>query len=170
VNLKSWRLLLDARRHFAGRLWEELRDMQLATMNSSEERAEEIEARLRSRGYQLLVDNSAVIDVVRKGTLGSKALRHLEVRHMFVVDCVQNGYLRITHVISEENRADLYTKSMEGQVLKVQCKLNGLVPRDKSSPSGSEGSRDDRLASLHEEYMKDEHDDYEFVMLRSRAE
>lgn len=58
----------------------------------------------------LFVDNRGAIDLT-KGYENSKRSRHIDIKYHFKKDLVAKNVLSIEYVTTEENRADILTKS-----------------------------------------------------------
>ncbi|GKC30936.1 hypothetical protein Tco_1038230 [Tanacetum coccineum] len=57
-------------------------------------------------------DNKGAIDLCKNLVLHSRT-KHIEIRHHFLRDNVQNGYISIEKVSSEDNIADILTKPLK---------------------------------------------------------
>jgi Reverse transcriptase (RNA-dependent DNA polymerase) len=77
---------------------------------------------------QLRVDNTASIVHLQAEEFLSGANKHLAVRFFWVKEIKDGGHLQVQYVQSEDNLADMFTKSLSGQVLKKARHLIGLVP------------------------------------------
>lgn len=56
-------------------------------------------------------DNSGAV-ALTKNTKHNSRVKHIDIRHHFICDCVENGNIRVLHVSSADNLADLFTKAL----------------------------------------------------------
>lgn len=87
------------------------------------------------------VDNETVIYATSSGT--SSWMKHIEIRNMFSIDCMKQGYAEIEHVSSSKYRVDMFTKIMACNKLNQQRALNSLA---EDPASGSVGPSDNQLS------------------------
>ena len=63
--------------------------------------------------YPINVDIDKIITIfLPENTLVSQRTRHIDVRHNFFLDCVEDGTVKIQFFCSEENLADPFTKNL----------------------------------------------------------
>jgi hypothetical protein len=62
----------------------------------------------------LKTDNKSAIDLAYNPEHHSKT-KHIERRHYFIRECVENGKLRVPFVPTDENTADFFTKPIMGK-------------------------------------------------------
>lgn len=91
-------------------------------------------------------DNKGVIDVA-KGSI-QKHSRHFDMANHFIIDEVEKGNIVIEHIRSELNKADIFTKPLDGKTffklrdaLRV-CKPDGSYPEYKGKSEKSEEEED----------------------------
>ena len=64
----------------------------------------------RNRGV-LYNDNSGAVTLT-KNTKHNSCVKHIDIRHHFICDCVKNRDITVLHVPSANNLADLFTKAL----------------------------------------------------------
>ena len=69
----------------------------------------------------LLCDNEGAIKIAHNPMQHSRT-KHIEVRHHFIRDLVAKGDIKLKHVPTEKQLADIFTKPLEE---KVFCRLRG---------------------------------------------
>ena len=63
--------------------------------------------------YPINVDIDKIITIfLPENTLVSQRTKHIDVRHNFFLDCVEDGTVKIQFFCSEENLADPFTKNL----------------------------------------------------------
>lgn len=91
---------------------------------------------LREAGYQvtpkLLVDNSACISFIQNRLISSRT-KHVEVKYYFLREKVESGEFLVKHVASEENIADLFTKSLPKLRFQKLRSLAGIIDGSENS-------------------------------------
>jgi len=73
----------------------------------------------------LYIDNQAVIAVVKNANFSHK-LRHVDTRHKYLNECVAESILDPVWVPTDQNCADLFTKSLPRQQFIYLRKLIGM--------------------------------------------
>jgi hypothetical protein len=56
-------------------------------------------------------DNSGAV-ALTKNTKHNSRVKHIDIRHHFIRECVENGNISVLHVSSTNNLADLFTKAL----------------------------------------------------------
>jgi hypothetical protein len=90
----------------------------------------------------LKMDNKSAIDLAYNPEHHSKT-KHIERRHYFIRECVENGKLRVPFVPTDENVADFFTKPIMGKhffnlrdkVMNVQRPSRGVETGHSSEDS-----------------------------------
>ena len=67
-----------------------------------------------SKPPPLKLDNKSAIDLAYNPEHHSKT-KHIERRHYFIRECVENGKLRVPFVPTKDNVADFFTKPLTGK-------------------------------------------------------
>ena len=62
-----------------------------------------------SRPTNLYCDNQSAITISKNGILTSK-VKHIDIRHNFIKECINREILKVSFVSTTENLADLFTK------------------------------------------------------------
>ena len=94
----------------------------------------------------LMVDNKSAIDLAYNPEHHAR-VKHIERRHFFIRECVENGKLRVPFVASEENVADFFTKPIMGkQYFYLRDKVMNVQPSvrtssDRPSPDSTPSRR-----------------------------
>ena len=90
---------------------------------------------LRGDGpLDLHVDNKAAIDVSYNPEHHTR-MKHVERRHFFVRECVENHTLRVPFVSTVDNFADFFTKALAGpQFFKLRDAIMNIGPRSDAPP------------------------------------
>ena len=71
-------------------------------------------------------DNSATIHLVKNGRSTSDRTKHIELRHFFVKQYLDNVTFELVHCPTEEMIADILTKPLQGeQFFKLRALLLG---------------------------------------------
>lgn len=73
-------------------------------------------------------DNQGAI-CLAKNQMYSSRTKHIDVKHHFIRDLIDNGTIKIQYLKSEDMLADLFTKSLPAPRLQKLCKLLGLKSR-----------------------------------------
>jgi hypothetical protein len=60
----------------------------------------------------LMCDNTSAI-FVAKNPVFYKRMKHLKVRHHFLRDHVENGYIKMRYIDTERQLADIFTKLLD---------------------------------------------------------
>ena len=61
------------------------------------------------------VDNVGAIFLAENNNSGERT-KHVDIRHHFVREVIEDGIVKIVFVKSEENDSDLYTKNLNGEL------------------------------------------------------
>jgi hypothetical protein len=56
-------------------------------------------------------DNSGAVALTRN-TKHNSRVKHIDIRHHFICECIENGEISVQHVSSTDNLADLFTKAL----------------------------------------------------------
>ena len=76
---------------------------------------------LRSCTVSIMEDNQRAIKMANNKH-SSRRTRHIDVKHHIVQDAVEEGMIRIVHVRSEEQHADIPTKALDMRTCKLHAK------------------------------------------------
>ena len=60
----------------------------------------------------LFVDNQAAISIAQSGSTGHNRQRHIDVKHHFVKEVIEDGAVALSYVQSADNLADAFTKAL----------------------------------------------------------
>ena len=71
----------------------------------------------------ILGDNEGAISLVKNRQSGART-KHIDIRHHFLRDLWEDGLLRVAHISSEENEADICTKNVTAA---LHLKLRGRI-------------------------------------------
>jgi len=74
---------------------------------------------LKAQGYKLepsviYQDNMSTMSLIKKGRPTSEASKHINIRHFFIKQLVDEGEIRVMHMPTEDMLADLLTKPLQG--------------------------------------------------------
>ena len=75
----------------------------------------------------LHIDNKSTIQLAKDPVFHSRS-KHIELRYYFLRDMVLQGHIRLRHVPTEQNLADIFTKSLGRQAHEKLSFLLGLSP------------------------------------------
>eukprot|EP00980_Cylindrotheca_fusiformis_P025025 scaffold12934_cov105-Cylindrotheca_fusiformis.AAC.1 len=67
------------------------------------------------------VDNNGAIFMAENVSVSPRT-KHIDVRYKFVNEFVEDGFIQIIFVRSEENDADLFTKNLGGELFEKHSK------------------------------------------------
>jgi hypothetical protein len=67
-------------------------------------------------------DNSGAV-ALTKNTKHNSRVKHIDIRHHFIRECVENGNISVLHVSSADNLADLFTKPLGRVIHQRACSL-----------------------------------------------
>ncbi|MCO5582554.1 hypothetical protein L7F22_036451 [Adiantum nelumboides] len=81
----------------------------------------------------LYCDNQSTITLAESPSFPSK-LKHMKISHHFLKELVQEHFLQLLYVRSEENWADFLTKSVPAAKHTASCRDLSLIPLGCSSP------------------------------------
>ena len=76
------------------------------------------------------VDNVGAIGL-SKNLSTSQRTKHIDVRYHFVREFVEEGFIKITFVKSEENHADIFTKNVNREIFEKH--VENFVGKDETS-------------------------------------
>lgn len=83
----------------------------------------------------LYVDNKYALDLMKNSVFHWKS-KHIDTRFHFIRECVENGEIKVTHVCSKDQKADILTKVMA----KLKHKeMQALIGVRQLSNSGLKG-------------------------------
>ena len=89
------------------------------------------------RPITIHVDNAAAPDFANEH-MTSQRSKHIDIRHHFIRDAIQNGYVTTEYVPSRDNLADLLTKALTAPThwdltcrIGMNTELRGSVEKDK---------------------------------------
>jgi hypothetical protein len=72
-------------------------------------------------------DNMSTIALADKGRSTSSRTRHIAIRYFFVKDKVDQGEVEIEYLCTEDMRADILTKPLQGELFrKMRAALMGI--------------------------------------------
>ena len=91
----------------------------------------------RLRMIRIWTDSSVAKSFV--ATRGLGRMRHLEVKLLFLQECVQRGRLSVGKVHGATNVADVLTKYLSLDRLSALCKPHGIVVGPAGRARGAEG-------------------------------
>ena len=60
---------------------------------------------------KILVDNKSALELTRNPVHHSRS-KHIDTRHHFIRDCIEEGFIKLEYVRTEDQLADLFTKSL----------------------------------------------------------
>jgi hypothetical protein len=87
--------------------------------------------------------------LIQKGTSTSAQTRHIDIRYFFVKDKVDSGELEIVYLHTEEMRADIMTKALQGPLFrKMRGYLMGMPKYVEKKSSEDDG--DERESAVKE--------------------
>ena len=67
---------------------------------------------VRFEGTQIMMDSTAAESIAKSNAI-SASTKHIDIRYHHVKSCVEGELVKISHVQSSENTADLLTKVLE---------------------------------------------------------
>ena len=71
----------------------------------------------------VLCDNTSAINLTKNPILHSRT-KHIEIRHHFIRDHIQNGNIKVEYVPTEQQLADIFTKPLkEDHFCEIRRKL-----------------------------------------------
>ena len=76
---------------------------------------------------EIKCDNTSAINVSKNPVHHSRT-KHIDVRHHFLRDHVEKGNVFLTHVRSEEQVADIFTKGLAREPFQRLRVMHGLIP------------------------------------------
>ena len=71
----------------------------------------------------ILGDNEGAIALVKNRQSGART-KHIDIRHRFIRDLWEDGFLKVAHIPGDENEADICTKNMTDA---MHLKLRGRI-------------------------------------------
>ena len=60
---------------------------------------------------KILVDNKSALELTRNLVHHSHN-KHIDTRHHFIRDCIEEGFIKLEYMRTEDQLADLFTKSL----------------------------------------------------------
>ncbi|CAM9717454.1 unnamed protein product, partial [Heterosigma akashiwo] len=82
--------------------------------------ASDLDDRKSTTGYCIFIGLSAL-------STTSKKCKFIEIKFHFIRDCIVKGLVRVIHISSEENLADLFTKPLGSPRFQEICALLGVT-------------------------------------------
>ena len=61
---------------------------------------------------KILVDNKSALELTRNHVHRSRR-KHIDTRHHFIRDCIEEGLIKLEYVRAEDQLAELFIKSLE---------------------------------------------------------
>ena len=86
-----------------------------------------------TRPLSVGVDNTAARDIAYNPEHHNK-VKHIERRHFYVRECVEDHKITVPYVNTLDNLADFFTKPLDG---KQFFKMRDIIMNVKDSPTGS---------------------------------
>lgn len=74
----------------------------------------------------LKIDNKSAIDLCKNPVLHDRS-KHIDTRYHFIRECVEQRKIKVEHVCSEDQLADILTKPLDKIQFQELCKKMGLV-------------------------------------------
>lgn len=74
----------------------------------------------------LKIDNKSAIDLCKNPVLHDRS-KHIDTRYHFIRECVEQRKIKVEHVCSEDQLADILTKPLGKIQFQELCKKMGLV-------------------------------------------
>ena len=71
----------------------------------------------------ILYNNNSGAVALTKNTKHNSRIKHIDIRHHFICECVENGNISVLHVSSADNLADLFTKVLGHVTHQRACSL-----------------------------------------------
>ena len=82
----------------------------------------------------LHLDNKSAIDLAYNPEHHART-KHIDRRHYFIRECVEDGKLRVPFVATADNVADFFTKPLMGkQFFQMRDRVMNVAHSDRSSP------------------------------------
>lgn len=91
---------------------------------------EDIGLGLGDQPFQLVNDNAGAIALSKKSVNHEKS-KHIDMRHHFIWEKVEDKTVSFTHVPSAQNIADLLTKALPTELFTKLCNLLGMKRLDQ---------------------------------------
>ena len=108
------------------------------------------------------MDNSAAIDLSYNPEHHSRT-KHIERRHYFIRECVENGRIRVPYVATADNMADFFTKPLPA---KSFFRMRDIIMNVDPKVTGPQSSKDlDAVDQELAERLFDAKDKYEAAMI-----
>ena len=82
---------------------------------------------VKENSVKILVDNKSALELTRNPVLHSRS-KHIDTRHHFIRDCIEEGLIKLEYVRTEDQLAYLFTKSL-GRVkfYEFRAKINVTI-------------------------------------------
>jgi hypothetical protein len=71
-------------------------------------------------------DNQSTIALVKDAGVFHSRTKHIDLRYHYIREMLEQGQLQLKHVASEENLADIFTKSLPKAAHRKLCSRLGL--------------------------------------------
>jgi hypothetical protein len=81
-------------------------------------------------------DNNGAVSLT-KNTKHNSRVKHIDIRHHFIRDCVENGEIIVHYVPSSENLADVFTKPL-GRIIHHRACVMLRLCEDTEGPGGDD--------------------------------
>ena len=78
---------------------------------------------MKGNSVKILVDSKSALELTKNPVHHSRS-KHIDARHHFIRDCIEEGLIKLKYVRTEDQLADLFTKSL-GRV--KFCELRAKV-------------------------------------------
>ena len=82
-------------------------------------------------------DNMSAISLIKNPKAHSRT-KHIDVRHHFIREAVENRQIQVIHCPTEEMHADIFTKALTTETFEKHRGALGLLPKLASSPASKE--------------------------------
>jgi hypothetical protein len=60
----------------------------------------------------ILYNNNSSAVALTRNTKHNSCIKHIDIRHHFICECIENSKISVQHVSSTDNLADLFTKAL----------------------------------------------------------
>ncbi len=88
----------------------------------------------------LLADNLGAISLA-KNPIGSRRSKHIDIRHHYIRELVENDVIKLSHVKSSENAADMFTKNLgTGQFGRLRASVFAMGDGERNAEVNIEGA------------------------------
>lgn len=86
---------------------------------------EDLQLKQKDEAFVIYEDNQGCIGMARN--FESKRSKHIDIKHHFLRDHIANGRLKIEHVATQHQLADMFTKPMDQKRLDELCSQIGMA-------------------------------------------